>query len=132
LFENYLAFKPGVFWAWVSILAESLGGILVALGLFGPFPAAAVTADLVVVTIVAHIPKGFWAHEGGWEVPVPVAAAAFAVGLIGNGRYSLDAILGLTYADTLVGLWWIAMAVGLVLVLILRAMFAPKAAPKPA
>jgi putative oxidoreductase len=131
-FENYLGFKPGIFWAWVSIFAESLGGVLVALGLFGPFPAAAVAADLVVVTIVAHLPKGFWAHEGGWEFPVPVAAGALAVALIGNGQYSLDALLGLKYADSLVGLWWIAMAVGVVLVLILRAMFAPKAAPKTA
>ena len=131
-FQNYLGFKPGVFWAWVSIFAESLGGILVALGLGGPFPAAAVAADLVVVTIVVHVPKGFWAHEGGWEFPVPVAAGAFAIGLIGNGQYSLDALLGLKYSDSLVGLWWILMAVGAVLALILHAMFAPKAAAKTA
>lgn len=131
-FEGQLGFKPGVFWAWVSILAEGLGGVLLALGLFGPFPAAAVAADLVVVTIVAHVPKGFWAGNGGWEFPVPLAAGAFTVAQIGNGRYSLDAVLGLTYPDTLVGLWWIAMAVGVVLVLISRAMFAPKPAPKAA
>jgi putative oxidoreductase len=131
-FQNYIGFRPGVFWAWVSILAESLGGVLIALGLFGPFPAAAVAADLVVVTIVAHVPKGFWAHEGGWEFPVPVAAGAFAIGIIGNGQYSLDAVLGLTYPDTLVGTWWIVMAVGAVLALILHAIFAPKAAAKAA
>ena len=131
-FDNYLGFKPGIFWAWVAIFAETLGGILVALGLFGPFPAIAVVADLVVVTIVAHLPKGFWAQEGGWEFPVPVAAGAFALAIIGNGRYSLDAVLGLTYPDTLVGLWWILMALGVLLVLALRAMFAPKAAPKTA
>ena len=131
-FGNSLGFKPGVFWAWVSILAEGLGGVLVALGLFGPFPAAAVAADLVVVTVVAHVPKGFWATNGGWEFPVPVAAGAFAVGIIGNGKYSLDAILGLTYPDSLVGFWWIAMAVGVALVLVSHAMFAPKAAAKTA
>ncbi len=131
-FENSLGFKPGIFWAWVSISAEALGGVLVALGLFGPFPAAAVTADLVVVTIAVHVPKGFWTGNGGWEFPVPLAAGAFAVALVGNGLYSLDGILGLTYHDTLVGLWWIAMAVGVVLVLLLRAMFAPKTATKPA
>jgi putative oxidoreductase len=125
-FEGSLGFKPGIFWAWVAILAEALGGILIALGLFGPFPAAAVAADLVVVTIVAHVPKGFWAGDGGWEFPAPLAAGAFAVGLIGNGRYSLDALLGLTYPDTLVGLWWILMVVGVALVFISRAIFAPK------
>ena len=131
-FANYLGFKPGVFWAWVSILAEAGGGVLMALGLFGPFPAAAVAADLVVVTIVVHVPKGFWSGAGGWEFPVPLAAGALAVALIGNGRYSLDAVLGLTYSDTLVGLWWIAMVVGVAIVLMLHAMFKPKAAPKAA
>jgi len=129
-FEGQLGFKPGLFWVWVAIFAEGLGGVLMALGLFGPFPAAAVFADLVVVTIVAHVPKGFWAGNGGWEFPVPLAAGALAVALIGNGAYSLDAVLGLTYSDTLVGLWWIAMVVGVALVFISRAMFAPKAAPK--
>jgi putative oxidoreductase len=131
-FDGQLGFKPGIFWAWVAIFAEALGGVLVALGLFGPFPAAAVTADLVVVTIVAHVPKGFWSGNGGWEFPVPLAAGAFAIALIGNGAYSLDRVLGLTYSDGLVGVWWILMAVGVVLVLILRAMFAPKAAAKTA
>lgn len=131
-FENYLGFKPGMFWAWVSIFAEAVGGILVALGLFGPFPAAAVAADLVVVTIVAHVPKGFWAGDGGWEFPVPLAAGAFAIAVIGNGAYSLDSVLGLRYPETIVGLWWIAMVVGVVLVFISRAMFAPKAAAKTA
>jgi len=84
------------------------------------------------VTIVAHVPKGFWSGNGGWEFPVPLAAGALAIGLIGNGQYSLDALFGLKYSDSLVGLWWIAMAVGVVLVLILRAMFAPKAAAKTA
>lgn len=131
-FEGQLGFKPGIFWAWVSILAEGLGGVLIALGLFGPFPAAAVAADLVVVTIVAHVPKGFWSTNGGWEFPVPLAAGAFAIALIGNGAYSLDAALGLTYPESLVGLWWIAMVVGVALVFISRAMFAPKAAAKSA
>lgn len=101
--EGQLGFKPGIFWAWVAILAEGLGGVLVALGLFGPFPAIVVFAHLVVVTIVAHVPKGFWASNGGWEFPVPLAAGALAVALIGNGAYSLDRLLGLTYSDTLVG-----------------------------
>jgi putative oxidoreductase len=131
-FENNLGFKPGVFWAWVAIFAEALGGVLVAIGLGGPFPAAAVAADLLVVTIVAHVPKGFWSTNGGWEFPVPLGAGAFAIALIGNGAYSLDAALGLKYSDTLVGFWWIALAAGVVLVFISRAMFAPKTAAKTA
>ena len=131
-FDNYLGLKPGRLWAWVAIFAEGLGGALMALGLFGPFPAIAVAADLTVVTIVAHVPKGFWVGNGGWEFPLPLAAGALAVALIGNGAYSLDRMLGLTYSDGPVGLWWIAMAAGAVLALILHAMFRPKAAPTAA
>ena len=130
-FENYMGFKPGIFWAWVAILAEGLGGTLLALGLFGPFAALAVAADMTVVTITAHVPKGFWSSNGGWEFPAPLAAGALAIGLIGVGRYSLDGLLGLTFADSVVGLWWIAMAIGVVLALILYAI-RPKAAAKPA
>ena len=45
---------------------------------------------------------------------------------MGNGAYSLHAALDLTSPDTIVGLWRIAMVVGVALVLISRAMFAPK------
>ena len=130
-FQNYLGFKPGIFWAWVAILAEGLGGTLLALGLFGPFAALAVAADMTVVTITAHVPKGFWSSNGGWEFPAPLAAGALAIGLIGVGRYSLDGLLGLTYPDSVVGLWWIAMAIGVVLALILHGI-RPKAAAKAA
>jgi putative oxidoreductase len=131
-FANYLGLRPGMFWAWVAIFAEGVGGVLMAIGLFGPFPAIAVAADLVVVTIVAHVPKGFWAGSGGWEFPLPIAAGALAVALIGNGAYSLDRMLGLTYSDNIVGLWWIAMAAGVVLALILHTMLRPNAATKAA
>jgi len=60
---------------------------------------------------------------------VPLAAAGFAVALIGNGAWSLDRLLGLVYPDWLLGAWLVFMLVGAVLALGARAMFAP---PKPA
>ncbi|HEX9496134.1 MAG TPA: DoxX family protein [Candidatus Limnocylindria bacterium] len=125
-----IGLKPGMFWASIAVLAEAGGGFLTILGLGGPIGPGIVAADLVVVTLVAHLPKGFWAHEGGWEFPVPVAAGAFAIALIGNGRWSLDALLGLTYSDQLTLAWLAIMAVGAVLALVARALFAPK--PKAA
>ncbi len=127
-----LGMKPGLFWATVSVVAEAGGGALTVLGLGGPIGPGIVAADLVVVTIVAHLAKGFWAHQGGWEFPVPLAAGAFAVALIGNGRWSFDALLGLTYPDTLAQAWGALMVAGVVLVLAIRAVAAPKAATKSA
>src|SRR5258708_38581581 len=115
-----------MFWASVAVRAEAGGGFLPILGLGGPIGPGIVAADLVVVTLVARLPKGFWAHEGGWEFPVPVAAGAFAIALIGNGRWSLDALLGLTYSDQLTLAWLAIMAVGPPLAPGAPPLFAPK------
>jgi putative oxidoreductase len=127
---NSMGLRPGMFWALVAIAAEAGGGVLTVLGLGGPIGPGAVAADLVVVAIVAHWSQGFWAGGGkvGWEFPVPLAAGAFAVAVIGNGAWSLDRLLGLIYPDWLLGAWLVLMAVGAILALGARAMFAPKKA----
>ncbi len=127
---NSIGLRPGVFWALVAVVAEAGGGLLMLLGLGGPIGPGLVAADLLVVTIVAHWAQGFWVGGGkaGWEFPLPLAAAGFAVSLVGNGAYSLDAALGLTYAGAFVTWWLVVMAVGAVVALAARAVFAPKPA----
>jgi len=92
-----MGIRPGLFWAYASILAEAGGGVLTVLGLGGPLGPGLLAGDLVVVTIVAHLPQGFWAGGGkvGWEFPVPLGAGALAIALTGNGAWSLDRLLGL-------------------------------------
>jgi len=123
-----MGMRPGLFWAIVAVLAEAGGGLLTVLGIGGPIGPGVLAGDLVIVTLVAHWPLGFWAGGGkvGWEFPVPLAAGALAVALIGNGAWSLDALLGLTYPAQLLPLWLGLMVVGDVLVVLSRAMFAPK------
>lgn len=125
-----IGLRPGIFWALVAVLAEAGGGVLMVLGLGGPIGPGLVAADLLVVTIVAHWPQGFWVMGGktGWEFTLPLSAAGLAVALIGNGAWSLDAALGLTYAEPLAAMWLGLMAVGAVLALVARAIFAPKPA----
>ena len=127
---NSMGLRPGLFWAYVAVLAEAGGGLLTVLGLGGPIGPGVLAADLVVVTIVAHWPQGFWAGGGkvGWEFPVPLAAGGLAVALAGNGALSLDRLLGLVYPDWLLPAWLVLMAVGVVLALGVRSMQAPKAA----
>ena len=92
--------------------------------------AAEILPHLVVVTIVAHWPQGFWAGGGkvGWEFPVPLAAGGLAIALTGNGAWSLDRLLGLVYPDWLLPAWLVLVAVGVVLAIGVRSMQAPKAA----
>jgi putative oxidoreductase len=125
---NGMGMRPGLFWALVATTAEALGGALTVLGLGGPIGPGVMAGDLVVVTIVAQVPLGFGAGGGkvGWEFPLPLAAGAFAIALLGNGGWSLDAAFGLAYSDQLRWTWLAIVAVGVVLALGAKAMFAPK------
>jgi putative oxidoreductase len=127
---NSLGLRPGLFWAYVAVLAEAGGGLLTILGLGGPIGPGIVAADLVVVTVIAHWPQGFWAGGGkvGWEFPVPLAAGGLAIALAGNGAWSLDRLFGLVYPDWLLPAWLVLMAIGALLALGVRSMGAPKAA----
>ena len=125
-----MGLRPGMFWALVVVAAEAGGGVLMALGLGGPIGPGLVFADLLVVTIVAHWAQGFFVMGGkaGWEFPLPLAAAGFAVALVGNGAWSLDSALGLTYPAPFPALWLGLMFAGAVAALLARAIFAPKPA----
>ena len=125
-----MGLRPGLFWAYVAVLAEAGGGLLTVLGLGGPIGPGLLAGDLVVVTIVAHWAQGFWAGGGkvGWEFPVPLLAGALAIALAGTGAWSLDRLLGLAYPDWLLPVWLVLMAVGAALALGVRSMQAPKAA----
>ena len=127
---NSMGLRPGLFWAYIAVLAEAGGGILTVLGLGGPLGPGVLAADLIVVAIVAHWQQGFWAGGGkvGWEFPVPLAAGGLAIALAGNGALSLDRLLGLVYPDWLLPAWLVLMAVGVVLALGVRSMQTSKAA----
>ena len=127
---NSMGLRPGLLWAYASILAEAGGGVLTVLGLGGPLGPGLLAGDLVVVTIAAHWPQGFWAGGGkvGWEFPLPIGAGALAIALAGSGAWSLDRLLGLVFPDWLLPAWLVLMAVGAVGALAVRSMQAPKAA----
>jgi putative oxidoreductase len=120
-----LGFWPPMFWALVAIVAEIGGGLLMILGLGGPIGPGLVFGDMVIVTIVAHLPAGFWAGGGkqmaGWEFPVPITAGALSVALIGNGEWSLDGALNLAFPDWLTPVWIGLMILGDVVLLAIRA-----------
>ena len=132
-----LGFWPPMFWAVVTLIAEIGGTILMILGLGGPIGPGLVFGDMVIVTIVAHWPAGFWAGGGkqmaGVEFPIPLTAGALAVALIGNGGWSVDAALHLTYPDWLMPVWLLLMLAGDAALLVIRAnRRVPAAAPPDA
>jgi putative oxidoreductase len=70
-------------------------GIGLAAGLLTPLMAAGVTG-VMTVAVTVKLPKGFWAQHDGYEYPAFLALTAIAIAWTGPGRYSLDAIAGLT------------------------------------
>jgi putative oxidoreductase len=112
-FFGHLGFRPGRLFATAAGLGEVTSGLLVALGFLGPIGPAILLAVMIVAAISVHWRNGLFATANGIEVPLLYGSAAIALALIGPGRYSLDAMLGLTRAWTPAVIWG-ALAVGII------------------
>ncbi len=110
-----MGFRPAPLFAWVSTLAELVGGILLIVGLLTPLAAAVVIAQSTVIILHAHLPRGFWNMKGGYEFPLALATIAAAVCIMGAGVISLDHVLGIQFlADVRVALLILGIVAGLV------------------
>jgi putative oxidoreductase len=94
-----MGFRPPELFAAISIGAELVGGLLLALGIVTPLAAAILLAQSVVIVVKVHAPSGFWAKEGGFEYPLALGVGALAVGLIGPGLMSVDGLVELSAPD---------------------------------
>jgi putative oxidoreductase len=93
MFDN-IGLRPGWLQARAAGTAELVGGLLIALGLFTPFAAAALIAVMVAAIVTVHAPNGIWNTNQGYEFNLVLIAAVFALAGIGAGAWSLDNALG--------------------------------------
>ena len=112
-FFEGLGFRPGRTFAALASLGEVGGGLLVALGLFGPVGPALMLSVMIVAAVSVHWQHGLFAMSNGIELPLLYGVVAAALALTGFGQYSLDALLGLTslYSPAVA---WAALAAGVV------------------
>ena len=86
--------EPALAAAYAVFFLETIGAVLIILGLFTRFIAAALAVEFAIITFVAHWPQGFTWSRGGWEYPLFWGLIFFAIALRGGGPYSLDRKLG--------------------------------------
>ena len=81
-------------WGWAVVLVESVGGILLALGLFTRPAAFAITIEMMVIGFGIMIKRGMFWPAHGLEVAFLLGLVTFGFVLGGGGRYSLDNLIG--------------------------------------
>jgi putative oxidoreductase len=74
-------------------------GVLMAVGLLTPLAAAGMIGVMTVAIVVAHWKVGFFIFKPnqGWEYCASIAVAAFVIGMVGPGRWSLDHAIGIAW-----------------------------------
>jgi len=108
-FFESIGFRPGQLFAAAAGFSEFAGGLLIALGLFGPIGPMFVIAVMTTAILSVHISKGFFITNGGYELNLAYIGLAILFALGGYGAYSLDSALGLG------GIWTPALAWGIVI-----------------
>ena len=89
-----MGFAPGMLWVTPVMLAETLGGAALILGLFTRLGAAANLISQLVAMLLVHLPNGFFMGEQpGIEFTLVNAGALAALLVLGGGAISLDHLI---------------------------------------
>jgi putative oxidoreductase len=82
--------------AWLTVIAEGVGGLLLIGGLLTRYVSLSLIAVMIGAILTVKADVGFIVQGGaGAELDVALLAGLFGLLFIGPGRLSLDALLGL-------------------------------------
>jgi len=86
--------QPGTFFAYAAMTLESVGGVLLIIGLFTRFVAAALAIEMLIALLAVHLAKGYAAGGGGYEYVLLIGVVLLTIAMRGGGPYSVDAKIG--------------------------------------
>jgi putative oxidoreductase len=91
--------------AWLQIMAEGIGGVLLIAGLFTRFVTLPLIGILIGAILLVKADLGFIVADGspGFSYETVLLAGLLGLLFIGPGRYSLDAAIGLEGRARLAG-----------------------------
>lgn len=84
-----LGFAPSVAWFWLVVLLETVGGIMLAIGLLTRPVALMVAVEMLVISFAVDLPAG----RPYWPT-LMWALFALAIALRGGGPWSVDHLIG--------------------------------------
>ena len=108
-----MGYRPGILFATAASMGEFASGLLIAAGFLGPVGPAVMLSVMIVAMIAVHWSHGLFAMQNGIEVPLLYAIASIVFAVVGYGRYSIDALIGVGSPWSPL-LTWSVLAVGLI------------------
>ena len=89
--EFFASMGLPVWFAWIVMSYETIGGLALILGICTRWVAAFLGVHMLVATYLGHVGNGwlFTNAGGGFEYPLFWAISCFALALIGAGAYAL-------------------------------------------
>ncbi len=88
-----MGFRPGRPFAAAAGASETIGGGLLAAGMWTPLGAAMLTGVMATAIAKVHAKNGPWNKDNGYELNALIMAVAFALTEVGPGFPSVDGIL---------------------------------------
>lgn len=129
--QQRMGFKPDWLWAGFVVLGEFGGGLSLAFGFLTPLGAAGMFGAMLMAMIKGHWKNGFFNGKRGIEFTLQLVTIGVAIGIMGPGSYSLDALFGLHLPEALL---FVILAAAALLVDIIGLFMSrpPATAPAPA
>ena len=81
---------PGKHHATAAGAAETAGGALLVAGVAPPVAQSLLTGTMTVAILKVHGPNGLWGQNNGYEFPLVMTTALFAITASGPGTPALD------------------------------------------
>lgn len=75
---------------WFAAVIETIGGLLLAIGLFTRYVAFIVSGEMAIGYFLAHFPKSFFPLVNGGDAAVLYCLIFFYIFVAGGGCWSLD------------------------------------------
>jgi putative oxidoreductase len=95
--------KPAEFFAYVDGLTQFIGGILIAVGIFGRLAGLALAGDMIGAMVTITFSQGLVGPNGlGYQLNLALIISSLVIAFLGTGRISLDEVLRRKFSGSVV------------------------------